>query len=276
MTHAGTDQAYLLNEQYKNASNLNKRIQLHARFSTNAYGWHPWVFDHALRAPANARVLEVGCGPGELWRENLDRMPEGWRVTLSDFSPGMLEKVQQNLAALAERFAFRQLDVQAMPFDNDSFDLVIANHMLYHVPDIDRGLAEIARVLAPGGRLLAATNGRNHLRQMRELRVKFHQLHGTGIGPDFEDTYGMLTFELRTGAQLLQPHFAHIALHPYADALRVTDVEPLFTYMRSGLLYDVSDTAQAQFKGFLEQEMQAAGGVLHVDKDIGLFEATVS
>ncbi|MEZ4661459.1 MAG: class I SAM-dependent methyltransferase [Caldilineaceae bacterium] len=274
MTHSGVDQSYLLNDQYKNASNLNKRIQLHARFSTNVYGWHPWVFDRALRAPANARVLEVGCGPGELWRENLDRVPTDWRVTLSDFSPGMLAKAQQNLAALAGRFEFRQLDVQEIPFADGSFELVIANHMLYHVPDIGRGLAEIARVLAPGGRLLAATNGRNHLRQMRDLRVKFHQLHGTGIAPDFADTFGMLTFELSTGAQLLQPHFAQVQLHPYADALRITEVEPLFTYMRSGLLYDVPDAVAAQFGEFLEQEMQAAGDVLHVDKDMGLFEAT--
>lgn len=270
----GTDQSYLLNDQYKDAANLNKRIQLHARFSTNRYGWHPWVFDYALRAPDNARVLEVGCGPGELWRENLARVPPGWRITLSDFSPGMVEKVQQNLAAQAGQFEFRQLDVQAIPFVDGSLDLVIANHMLYHVPDVERALAEIARVLAPGGRLLAATNGRNHLRQMRELRVKFHQLYGTGIGPDFEDTYGALTFELSTGEALLTPHFARVALHAYDDALRITDVEPLYSYMRSGLLYDVPDAVESQFKTFLEQEMRAAGGILHVDKDIGLFEAT--
>ncbi|MEZ4710356.1 MAG: hypothetical protein R3A44_24340 [Caldilineaceae bacterium] len=58
MPHPGVDQTYLLNNQYKNASNLNKRIQLHARFSTNAYGWRPWVFDHALQAPAQARVMK--------------------------------------------------------------------------------------------------------------------------------------------------------------------------------------------------------------------------
>ena len=75
--------------QYRNASNLNARIDLHQRFSTNKYGWQRWIFDQ-LDLPLQCRILELGCGPGNLWLENLDRIPESWDIVLSDFSAGML------------------------------------------------------------------------------------------------------------------------------------------------------------------------------------------
>ena len=72
-----TDQEYLLTSQYNNADNLNARIQLHKRFSTNRYDFSRWIFDHFTMA-AQARIIEVGCGPGELWLNNMDRIPKDW------------------------------------------------------------------------------------------------------------------------------------------------------------------------------------------------------
>src|SRR5215217_2248683 len=106
MSHIA-DQTYL-RKQYQNASNLNDRIQLHVRFSTNRYDFQQWVFDHLKLAP-HSRVLEVGCGPGSLWRPNLARIPEDWQITLSDFSPGMLEAARQSLVG-ARPFAFQDAD----------------------------------------------------------------------------------------------------------------------------------------------------------------------
>ena len=71
-----SDQDYLLTDQYRNASNLNARIQLHVRFSTNKYSWMRWVFDQ-LDLPPHCHILELGCGSGELWRKNMQRIPEG-------------------------------------------------------------------------------------------------------------------------------------------------------------------------------------------------------
>ncbi len=59
-----TDQQYLKTEQYRDASNLNARLEIHRRFSTNSYGWFAWVFDTLETLPKQARVLELGCGPG--------------------------------------------------------------------------------------------------------------------------------------------------------------------------------------------------------------------
>jgi len=139
-------------EQYRTPANLNARIRLHRRFSTNPRLWNLWVFDRLLesRPPDTAQVLELGCGPGNLWRENLDRLPPGWRITLADFSPGMLADARRDLPGRA--FQFEQLDAQALPHGVAQFNLVIANHMLYHVADRHSALAHIRRILKPDGR----------------------------------------------------------------------------------------------------------------------------
>jgi SAM-dependent methyltransferase len=115
----------------------------------------------ALVAIAPRHVLEVGGGPGELSERLRDEL--GADVSFVDLSPRMVELAR-------ERGIDAQVgDVQALPFADASFDTAVAAWMLYHVPDIDRGIAELARVLAPGGRLVAVTNSELHLRELREL-----------------------------------------------------------------------------------------------------------
>ena len=142
------DQTYLQTEQYKNGSNLDARIQIHERFSTNPYGWHRWVFEQ-FALPSRCDVLELGCGPGDLWLKNSHRIPLGWNITLSDFSPGMVEAAQVRLPGSDHSLVFAVFDAQGVPFAAESFDGVIANHMLYHVPNVQKALSEIRRVLRP-------------------------------------------------------------------------------------------------------------------------------
>jgi methylase of polypeptide subunit release factors len=87
--------------QYAKASNLNARLALHARFSTNPYGWFRWVFDRLLELPSQARVLEVGCGSGGVWMANLARIPSEWEITLTDLSEGMIAEAKQSCKARA-------------------------------------------------------------------------------------------------------------------------------------------------------------------------------
>ena len=146
----GTDRTYLLEQQYATAQNLKTRIALHERFTTSSQPFPRWVFDR-LRIPARADVLEVGCGNGNLWAANRDRIPSGWRLTLTDFSQGMVEEAQRRLGDLA---TYEVADIQELPFASGSFDSVIANHMLYHVPDLERAFGEIERVLRSGAKRL--------------------------------------------------------------------------------------------------------------------------
>jgi ubiquinone/menaquinone biosynthesis C-methylase UbiE len=254
------DQSYL-RSQYANASNLNDRIQLHVRFSTNTYDWHKWVFDQLKLGP-QSHVLEVGCGPGQLWVQNRDRIPAGWQVTLSDFSPGMLEEARQNLAGI-HPFAFEVADIQALPFADAGFDAVIANHMLYHVPDRPTAYAQIKRVLRPAGRFYAATNGETHLQELHELVQQFDPSIGL---------WNRMEFRLEQGEQELAPWFAHVALHRYESALVVTEAEPLVAFIASMAGAALADDRRAAFARLVEQRL-AADGAIHITKDTGLFEA---
>ncbi len=261
-----SDKAYL-SEQYRDASNLNSRISIHLRFSTNPYGWMRWVFDRFV-LPAECRILEVGCGQGGLWGENADRIPRGWEITLSDVSPGMLEQARTNLAALGRRFRFEAADAQSIPFESNGFDAVIADHMLYHVPDRKKTLGEFRRVLRPGGRLFASTVGRGHMRELAELATRFDP------GLDIWGSGGLATgtFTLENGAAQLAPLFTDVLLHRYEDALVVTDPAPLVDYMLSGRI-KLDGVERAKFVRYVEKEMERGGGVFRITKESGIFEA---
>lgn len=255
------DQNYLLTEQYHTARNLEARIALHARFSVNAYGWFPWLFDR-LTLPQGSRVLELGCGSGRLWAQNSERIPTDWFITLTDFSPGMLTEARRALDGNGRLFEFAVADAQAIPFDDACFDAVIANHMLYHVPDLRTALMEIRRVLRPGGSFFASTIGGAHLRELHDLVP--------GYPDDFGAQYG---FNLENGATVLAPHFGSVRLHRYEDTLVVTEAEPLIAFAYSTrVAADLDAAERAAIVRHIDHEL-AAHGAIHITKDSGLFEA---
>jgi SAM-dependent methyltransferase len=117
------------------------------------------AFEAVLRDAPN-RVLEVGCGEGELAERLTAAVAD---VVAVDQSPRMVELTR------ARGVDARAADIQELPFANESFDAVLAAWMLYHVADLGRGLSEVARVLRPGGRLVATTNGAEHLSELLAL-----------------------------------------------------------------------------------------------------------
>jgi ubiquinone/menaquinone biosynthesis C-methylase UbiE len=256
------DQGYLLTDQYRDATKLDARVQLHVRFSSNKYGWQSWVFDHLLHLPVECRLLELGCGPGHLWRDNQQRIPAGWDITLSDFSAGMLRQAKENLGSIARDFAFEVVDALAIPFDDATFDAVIANHMLYHVPDRTRVLSEIRRVLKPGGRFVASTVGESHLRELSDLVRRFD------AGLIF---WGMTdTFTLENGHAQIEQWFSDVTLSRYEDELIITEPEPLNAFILSGP--SIPQDRREAFTRFVEAEMKAQP-TFRVTKDTGIFEA---
>jgi|APSaa5957512622_1039677.scaffolds.fasta_scaffold11803_3 ubiquinone/menaquinone biosynthesis C-methylase UbiE len=256
-----SDQRYMLDKQYKDADNFHARAALHARFGTNEYPWPRWVFDH-FDLPADGRILELGCGPALLWRNNLDRIPVEWNITLSDFSPGMVQEARQYLSGNEHPFAFEQIDIQSISFPDDSFDAVVANHMLYHVPDREKGIAEVRRVLKPGGYFYAATNGEPHLRELFEWMKK---IAPDCLGKDPPSTRG---FALENGAEQLSRSFAEVEMDRYEEDLKVTEAEPFVAYVASTdrLNDDQLATLAEQVAAKIER-----CGTIHITKSQGLF-----
>jgi len=214
-----------LEEQYRDSGNLRARISLHDRYGSGKVRLQRWVFE-VLGLRQGESVLEAGCGLGTLWLENQDRLP-AVVLTLSDVSGGMAAEAAANLrGAGLGSVAFAVAGAQNLPFRDQSFNLVVGNHMLYHVPDLDAALREFSRVLRPGGRLVAATNGEKHMAELRSLMESHLSVTGRGsvIGE----------FSLESGSLALARHFARVeVVRTPADPLRVTEVEPLIDYIRS-------------------------------------------
>ena len=257
-----------LSAQYKTADNLSARIRLHRRFSVNDYGWFRWVFDR-FDLPETARILELGCGPGLLWQENAQRVPAGWEITLSDFSPGMLAQARRSLKGVSRPFDFAVIDAQHLSCPPARFDAVIANHFLYHVPDRPRTIAEIRRVLKPGGKLYATTVGDNHMGALTRLVERFDAqseivIHGRSF-----------PFTLQNGSDQLRAAFAAVKIHRYPDELRVTEAWPLAEYILSSTRFSVppGDRLRADLLRFLELELAARDGVIVIPKESGIFIA---
>lgn len=209
-------------EQYATNANLRARIALHDRYSRNEVSYPHWIFDGYVFGE-EADVLEVGCGDGNIWRENLGRIPPGWRLTLTDLSPGMVEAAR---AALDDRAAYAVADVQQLPFSDASFDAVIANHMLFHVDDRPKALGELARVLRPGGTLRATTIGFEHLRELREL---------VPPPPDSPWARTRERFMIERVEEELAPFFVDVVVErvPGPEDLEVTELEHLLDFVRS-------------------------------------------
>ena len=123
----GTDTDYLRDKQYRDPTNLNARIALHARFARADEPWYPWLAGR-VDWPEDGEVLEVGCGPGLLWTSIAPLLPR-FRLTLTDLSAGMLDAARAVVDPIdsIDLVATRAADAQDLPLPDASFDIVVAN-----------------------------------------------------------------------------------------------------------------------------------------------------
>ena len=244
-------------EQYRDDANLIARINLHRRFSTNPISWHRWVFDQ-MRLPAGARVLELGAGTGVLWSENRDRLPAGLEVVVTDSSEGMLRAARGQLDRVPG-VEFRQMDADRIPDGEWTFDVVIANHMLYHVPDRAAVFSEVVRVLRPSGRLYAATNGASHMEELDKLIAN----------PEKRVIIWTWQFSLENGADQLAPFFGSVELRRHQNPLAVTDTSAVMAYIGS-LPWDLSQHELVRIAEVIDWVI-ATKGAFHITRDSGMF-----
>ncbi len=247
-------------KQYSTPANLSTRISIHSKYSTNKQGFGNWIVSHYDFHPGMS-VLELGCGTGEMWLGKQEMIRGCSRFVLSDFSEGMLAKARGTLGD-TDGIDYRVIDIQDIPFPDQSFDAVIANMMLYHVPDLSRGLREVRRVLKRGGAFYCATFGENGM--MDYICGLFSAY---GVKNDVNRS-----FTLQNGESTLLSVFRQAECLRYEDALEVTDVADMVDYICS--LTGMSELRQLprdEIRAVLEKNM--SGGILRIPKEYGMFIA---
>ncbi|GAB4575261.1 MAG: hypothetical protein Kow0077_25890 [Anaerolineae bacterium] len=230
MTHdsPGTNRENLTRHAYADDSKLNIRREIHARYTVPAVNFSEWVLDQ-VAWQGDERVLDVGAGPGSYAEEVQRRIPAG-RYVAGDLSFGMLRRQQMD-ADTPRRLV--DLDVQRLPFPSNTFDRVLANHMLYHVPDIDAALREIERVLKPDGLLLAATNSAAN---MPEFNTLYRRALLILTSFEYRDHFARpetQRFSLESGLMQCSRHFYAVARYDLPAALIFTEPDPVIAYLDS-------------------------------------------
>lgn len=248
-------------KQYQNQNNLKTRSNIHKMYSTNKQGFMNWIFER-YKLENNANVLELGCGDGDIWKHHINNYDLKYELTLSDISPGMLKNCQENLFKI-NNVKYRVIDIQDIPYEDNTFDIIIANMMLYHVPNLNLGLKEVSRVLKPNGTFYCATFGKktigsyiNNLSSMQILN---------------ESTY---KFTLQNGSIILSNFFDSIEKDVYLDALHITKPSDLIDYLNSFSEFsNLSHDELSKVTKILNDEFNRNNGLINIPKEYGMFIA---
>ncbi len=249
----------MVSRQYADSRQLRTRVSLHEKYSVNRQGYEHWIFAQYV-LERGMRILEVGCGRGTLWANHWEALPEGCQLVLTDFSPGMVNEAKERVPA-ADFVRIEQADIQHLPYEDGSFDMVVANMMLYHVPDMDAGLREAQRVLRPGGWFCCTTYGEDGIGQyLKSELAGLVQMEAPSTA-----------FTLQNGAQRLEQHFARVERRDYEDALEVTDAGDLVDYLfsMSSMVGVESGVSREAIVSRLERKR--VNGAIHVPKEYGMF-----
>lgn len=251
-----------LYSQYKDSKNTSVRIKLHEDYKVNPLGWYEWIYS-LLNIKSSDNVLEIGCGNGELWRVNRVKLPENVSIILSDISPGMIHDAKENIEDFS-KFSYQIFDCNHIPYKDESFDMLIANHMLFYLKDRASIFHEIKRVLKPGGTFICSTYGKEHMKEISELVKEYDQR----IMLSNVNLYEI--FGLDNGEIELKQYFTSVEKLKYKDFLKINQSDPLVDYIMSchgNQLEYIKD----DFSNFVKRKLKDKG-YLKITKDAGIFK----
>lgn len=251
-----------LKNQYQDASNISARINLHSLYSQNKQGWFPWIYEQ-LELKHGMKILEIGCGDGTLWADNISKIPDDVEIILSDISEGMVRDARRSIGG-DNRFSFCVCDCHQLPYEDETFDFVIANHVLFYCEDICRVCGEVKRVLKTDGRFLCSTYGSSHMKEVSQLVQNFDDR----IVLSAEKLYEK--FGKENGEGILSPYFAKVEWKEYEDSLLVPEPEPLISYVLS-CHGNQGQYILERYKEFQAYARKKAAGGFYITKDAGVY-----
>jgi SAM-dependent methyltransferase len=218
----------LVRRQYATDVNLRIRQDTHNKYSIPNRSFAEWVLKRA-QLRGGERILDVGCGNGIYF----DKIQQN-ELDLDYVGLDLLKSMIQNHPLTQMDGKLLLGDAQEMPFEDDCFDLIMANHMLHHIEDIDKSIAEIRRILKPSGLLVVATNSHNTMPELQVLmRRAIVLLTRTGAAQVRAPQMPSDRFALENGTLFLSNHFYTVVRHDLPGALVFPDVEPAMAYLES-------------------------------------------
>ncbi len=258
-------------EQYVTSENLERRISIYDYGVAEEY-WSNWVFEK-MNFQSGEKILELGCGNGMLWCDNIEMLPEGLQLTLTDRSEGMLAQTKKNLSEYDARLKEKNITVEYKIMDANQlllpameYDCIIANHMLYHVAERESCLRKIERALKPKGRLCCSTIGENHLKEMHELVAGFDSRI------DIPQRNITRSFRLENGKEQLEKVFRQVTRTDYTNDLLVDDAKAIYDYVNSypgNAAYVLEERGEA-FMLLLQNKLKEEGAIF-IQGSTGIF-----
>ena len=244
-----------VNTQYNNPDKLNIRIRLHQLYSTNKEGFNHWIVKH-YDIQKGSSILELGCGIGITWKEHTHLLQDCKEVYFTDLFEGMIKEAKTNIGEHSN-IHYEVVNAEELPYEDERFDIVIANMMLYHIPNLDKALSEIRRVLKKNGIFYCATYGENGVESFinQMLNVQTERQH---------------TFTLQNGEDILEHWFPSVEKLEYVDKLRISNRSDLVEYIQS--FKEMND-----WQNYSEEELYRLisnyekQGIIEIPKEYGMF-----
>lgn len=258
----------LNNSQYSSSKKYEARIYLSRNFKTNPESKYEWIFDH-FPTNNNLHILELGCGTGLFWLANRNSIKKSWSIILSDYSEGMIETTRKYLSMLDFNFQFEVINAENIQYPDNTFDIILANNMLYHIQNRDTAVSKISRILKDTGVFIASTMGRDDLFELHNHLYTFLESKNNNF------KFRELAFSLDNGIEQLTNYFEKVDLEKYDNKLEITEIDAIVNYYLSfNGIYDnvvvLPEEYKNDFKIYL-QDILDKEKTITTTKDEGMF-----
>ena len=252
-------------DQYGNENRFNARIRIYDFCEKKVY-WPEFAFSN-LDFNNVLQILELGCGNGQLWINNINRVPENVNIVLSDISEGMVDSVKKELGE-DNRFDFEVTDACKTPFESSKFQMIIANHMLYHIENKEQVFSEIGRLLTDDGHAYASTLSTVNFQELFRIADEFDK------NLMFDRNQTIQSFNLENGRDILSGYFDVMNSYVFQNDVVVKDTEPLILYLAScylpeqlGILVEKINNFRSYLESFIEKN-----GEIRITNKVVLFK----
>lgn len=208
----------------------NFRYGLYERYGTSGQRWHEWLFEQLLLEPG-MRVLDVGCGHGNVWHNSWQRIPAGCSITLLDkeikglqFLRGIYRERREELAA-GVNLSFLCEDAERWECQTGRYDLILAGHFWSYIRDKKSLLDRLHRGLAEGGRLVSTFTSQVSVRDVN--RILEPVLGRRVLGP-YEERKQAFMAQMEG---LFNGEFGEVSQMTFYNSLRIGHPEELLRYL---------------------------------------------